>query len=269
VIALDQLPGIYLIFRKDGIIIRSNEMASTILEINPENILGSSIQNFFKSHIWTIFLAKMEQVLLEKKAQEFEVPVLFKGEELIFYFHLSVFEVKSWKGLPLFTVVGQDVSQLRRMQKQLLEIFTIIPLGILTVANSGKIETQISSYTEPLLGRTNLAGLTLEEVIFSGSREKFNLANVEAIKSLCHVFGQPQMLFESIRDNLPPMVELNINSDIRYIGLTYQPIVIDGNVDRLLVVLEDRTQIVMAQIREAESKQLEEVNVRRILQIKK
>ncbi|MFZ4404733.1 MAG: ATP-binding protein [Pseudobdellovibrionaceae bacterium] len=266
---LDQLPGIYLVFRKDGIIMRSNEMSSTILEMNPENIIGTSIQKFFKSHIWTIFQAKMEQVLLENKAQEFEVPVLFKGEELIFYFHLSVFDVKSWTGLPLFAVIGHDVSQLRRMQKQLSEIFATIPLGILTVANSGKIDTQISSYTEPLLGRVNLAGLTLEDVVFSGAREKFNLANVEAINSLNSVFGQPEMLFEAIHDNLPQMVELNINSDVRYIRLTYQPIVIDGNVDRLLVVLEDRTQIVLAQIREAESKQLEEVSVRRILQIKK
>ena len=105
----------------------------------------------------------------EGKDEQFELELQSKqdDENKSFYWYISKFSPSKKNEKDFYSIVGEDISELRKKEKQLMEIFSSIPLGILTVGSDKTIEPQYSQFTEYLFDRKDFEGKNFEEVIFS------------------------------------------------------------------------------------------------------
>ena len=153
-----------------------------------------------------------------------------------------------------------------------MEIFSSIPLGILTIGPNKKIEPQYSQFTEYLLDNKELQGQDLENTIFKETLENCEPEVREGVNNIIGSIGENDLIFESLKSTFPSKIWYPIKDNLdggRWIGLTYQPVVYSGVVKRILVICEDRTKIIQSEEALKDSQMLEDKSIARILQIKK
>lgn len=267
------LPDFFVLVQKDGSVLKGNPAAAAFFGIDSELLLGSELKSLFKPESWNIFLSKIEFTLNnEKRTVDFELSMGLNPEsERIFYWSLSNVRKAKANSPSIITVIGRDITDLRHHEKKLMEMFACMPIGIITLAQGAAIESPYSAYTEFLLGQKDLVGKNIFSVFFShavalSELEKEGLQNLLKFYQL--QFSTYELIEETFPKKLKFKIEVNGKDVIKHFGLTYQPIVYQNEVRRLMVLIEDRTAIVQLEDENARRKLLEDSHIQRIMQLK-
>ncbi len=274
---IDNFMGIFATVTQEGTVYRGNKLFSHLLSIDVEDLLGLSVFSIFQESTKQIFKHKMDE-LIEKKLKDisFELPVdgIFADTSLIFYWTISAFNIgdKS-QGLNLYTIIGTDITKLRESEKQLSEIFSSIPVGILSFNSNGNIEPKYSDYAEVIFEARDLKGRNFEELIFKAGYTALTRAEKEGVENLKKILGGEVIIYEMLKETFPKQVyyPLTYGGEVKekWLGIKYQAIVQNEKIKKILLMVEDRTSIVLSEKEQEANKLLQDKTIARIVQIKK
>lgn len=263
---VDGLPGVFLILNESGQILRGNLEAARALGIDAEDLLRSDCARLFKRETSKIFLQHLEQIKnrTEEGTVRFELSVS-GGESLEndrpFYWRLSRIESDLTAEGQLFYLMGEDVTDLRETENKLSNIFANIPLGILTIDEYGKIEDTYSSYLTWLLGGGDFQGKSFTDMVFGPIRKDLSEEELEGVRNLDLCVNNDEEKFEQLLPTFPSQIYFYCSKSKRggkHLQISYKPVVFDGVVKRLLVILEDRTNVVEAENQRQRAHEMEQ-----------
>jgi signal transduction histidine kinase len=265
---LDQIPGVFAVVDVNGDILRSNALLAEYMNLDEEDLLYESFSKVFKKEEWSIFNNHLKKIIKgDEKNVDFELSLT--TENLETKAHMWYLGKLEGSEKNLFTVVGKDISELKAAQQNLIEIFSSVPLAIVTIDVEGKFVGESSKFSEILLGQASLAGKRIQEIVFD---KVIGLTKVEeeSLDGLLSSVGHNELIFSVIKDELPSRLEIESElGKTTWLGVTYQPIVYEGNVHKVMLILQDVNDLVKAEALSKEKEMLDEAHVGRILQLKR
>lgn len=242
----DRLPDLFGICTADGVIVKANTAYSKLVQIDHEDIAYSSMDKLFRSETYRIIQESIKY-MIKNNLNDFslELPIDKQNFDKLYHWTFSRFDSVSDRRGQLLSFVGKDITRLRDLEGKLANIFTAIPLGVVTINSEKKIEWPYSAYTEILLKRKDLNGLTIEVGLFGNSIRYMNHTQKDSIQILLNQLGGEEQWFDMTKDQFPLEIPVGESTDVDptgWIGLSYSPIVRQGIVDKVLVVVEDITE---------------------------
>lgn len=271
------LPGIFAVLNDNDEILRGNYTLANYFGVDLEDILRRSFSDLFNEKNWQIFSSFLKQLrdpAVQVDRVEVELGIddadMLSGEKA-HYWHLRKMDVSSRSEGQLIIVLGEDISQLRESEKNLNEIFASIPLGIFTISGEGVIEEWCSSYMTVLLDDTEFIGKSITDVLFRPAMESLSNEEKDGVASVEFVLGQGSVTYDMLEPFFPKQIFLpnpQLKHEGRWLKITYQPVIYDDVVKRLLIILEDKTDIVKAAEMKKKAQLLEDISVKRVLQLK-
>ncbi len=250
---IDRLPGIFLIFNEQYEILRGNREALQVLGLSNDALLRTEVTAFFRPDMRTIFEQNLELLCAKKDASlKFELPVinLSDNKDKPCYWRLSPLKNHNEAEGRLFTLLGEDISQLRESENKLMNVFSSIPLGIMTLDEEGMIEDTYSTYLSYLFGNKLLSGVSFRDVVFTPIEKDLTGSDIKGIDNIYAALNQDESQYEALKESFPRRVFLytgDNRKEGKHLGLSYKPVTYDGVVKRILVIVEDRTAIVRAE----------------------
>jgi HPt (histidine-containing phosphotransfer) domain-containing protein/PAS domain-containing protein len=253
-------------------IYKANNEACRFLNLDQEQILGFHLNHKIPEDHWNILKSGFSGNEDDKKT--FELPLVYGGTERLFLWSVAKFGQFQGGHLNLYTLQARDITLLRLYQKKISDIFASIPLGIFTVNASGVIEDAFSEYTKWILGRSDIAGKTLKDLLFEPAKETMDVITREGFKAIWSSLNRGIREFDVLAETFPKVFFYPLPHGLqdnagRYIGLKVQSIVKNDRVMGLLIVIEDRTMIVEAEMMDEKSQLLQDRSIERALQLKK
>lgn len=116
--ALDTLPVIYTVVDSQGQILKGNRSLAKLFDLDHENLLGLNMSQLFSKANWGIFqshIVKTQNIL----NSQFKIDVLQKDGSIRNYlWSVSLLDVKRPGLPPLFSVLGNDVTELTRATEE-------------------------------------------------------------------------------------------------------------------------------------------------------
>lgn len=254
---IDQFPGIFLIINEQHEILRANREFLTLFDLDPEQIFRLPLSNFFNKTSWEIFahnVKKLSKAGTWCDVIKFELGLSVGDDADIdgrsFHWVLTRHNAKSKGEGQLITVFGHDMTEMRDAEKRLLEVFTSIPLGIFTMDKSGKVGHSYSSYLETMLDCGKLTGRLVEEVLFKPAKPNMDSVALDGVDAVMACVGKPERAFSALEKTFPHEILHNTKpyeNEGRWFKISYHPICHENTIDQLLLILEDRTEIVKAE----------------------
>ncbi|MFT7371475.1 MAG: two-component system cell cycle response regulator, partial [Oleiphilaceae bacterium] len=252
---VDSLPGIFLIINEKFRILRGNAESSNAFGLDDEDLLGTNFKGLFNDHIWSLFQHQFVQLEQDesKTSVKFELSIntIDSGrKDKAFYWQLTKMPSGNNAEGKLYSLLGKDISELRVAEDKLSNIFANIPLGILTVDEYGNIEDTYSSYLHSLLGANNFDGQSFKKVLIGATSDNLTREERHGIDNLYECLNKDQHHFGELVSTFPEHLALNTNqefTDQRYIQLSYKPLIYEGLLKRLLIIIEDRTAFIAAE----------------------
>lgn len=271
---LDQLPDLLVIMTVDGRILKGNDAAAKLMSCPPEDILNQNLFDVFHMETKNIMKSRIASILKNRDIDQlqFELPVVDKnGNQKEHLWTVSLFSQISERRGPLIKILGKDISKIKEFEKKLSQIFSAIPLGIFTVDSSGKIEWPYSLFTEYLLGQDKLSGQGLEEVLFEPVWETLDSIEKTGASQVVDCIGGDTLWFDMAKLHFPAEIaytrETPDGIKTCWLGVTYHPIVHENTIEKLMVVLEDRTEVVEARQALEVQREIENNKIKKILEI--
>ncbi len=271
------LPGVFAIINEKCEILRGNQTLATHLAVTTEEVLRKPFCNLFTDESWAVFSDYMYGLKDPNKDIdhcEFELgiedPDMISGQRA-YYWHLKKMDVISRSEGTLVIIIGEDISQLRDSEQKLVEIFASIPLGIFTIDTDARIEAFHSACLEQLLHTHDLPGKTIREVLFEPAMAHLTEKEKEGAVSVEFVLGQGMTTYEMLEPFFPKQIFFPINGSVekgRWLKIMYQPVVYRDTVKRMLITLEDRTEIVKSREMKKKARLLDDQSVQRVFQLK-
>lgn len=255
---IDQIPGIFLIINAQHEILRANQAFVDLLNLEHEAALRLPLAKYFQPRNWEIFAHHIKKIAgrgATASSARFELEMTPAGnsgltEARPFHWILTRMAVRNKAEGQLLTVFGLDMSEVRATERRLVEVFTSIPLGIFTLNAKGTLSTTHSSYLSAMLDRDDLAGQHVDDVLFNPALAEMDERTLQGAKAVIECLGKSQLEFERYSSQFPAEIfhKAKRDGDVgRYFRITYQPIVLNLTVVQLLIILEDRTAIVIAE----------------------
>jgi signal transduction histidine kinase len=272
---IDNLPDVFAVINDQFEILRSSHVVNSLLSCNNDDVFRQKINKVFRKESWDIFLHNIKRLKSQKLSSlEFELPIQHTNEryERSYFWHISLFNLLNTKEGELYTIIGRDISQLRESERKMLEVFTSIPLGLITVEESGIIGPRYSAYSKFLLEKESIEDLDFYECIFKPAENFLAGLEIKALATLKGSLGQSELMFEAIKNVLPKMIKINVtNNDhgFRHLSVTYQPVVYEKKIRSILFILEDKTDTILSEEVRQKMKLMEDKTINLILQIKR
>lgn len=271
---IDRLPDVFAVIQPDGRLLKGNHTLASYLGVSTEEVLSKNFNELFLTETWGIFQSHVARLDSELNKVEFELSVNAKASDernfswSVTYLSDSSSDVKH----DYVCVVGRDITELRAYEKQLTEIFSSIPLGIITIQKGGIIGPTYSAYALWLLGVKSLAGVHARDAIFTPGFKAMSPAEKEGAENALKFYDMDLVSYDMIKQSFPSQVQFplteNGSDGVRYIGIKYHPITYQQNIKSLMVILEDRTLLMKLYDYENKKKALEDKELNRILEIK-
>ncbi len=140
---LDEQQGIFVILDVEGNVLRSNKYLATLYGLHQNQMLYVNFSRLFGQHSWQNFANKIKSIRAGDR-YTFESPIL-EGlrswpaklgmneiPQLDFWWTMTTFEVPDRKSEKFIAVFGQDITQLRRKERELSMLFATVPIGIIS-----------------------------------------------------------------------------------------------------------------------------------------
>ena len=265
---ISHLPDLFLIVDSNALIWKGNNTAAKLLQVGNEELVKIPFARLFTPETWKIMRSKIQSLIDsdQQKDIEFELPLDAAAQGSREYFwNMRFYDIQLPDNKKLICILGRDISQIRQYQRQMTQIFLSIPLGIVTMTRDGTIAGPCSAFTEHLLGRTQLTGQSLRTLLFEPGLEK------DKVETIFSAYGCEDFFFESMKLHFPREIAYQYSnhgeSEKRWLGLSYHPIYHGEAVEKLLVILEDKTEVVQVRNRNEQQKSHEETLVNRILEV--
>jgi signal transduction histidine kinase len=270
----DELPGIFVFIDAKGTILRGNRGLANFLDENVELLNTRVFNEVFDDATWTRFRERLSQLGPDREKIEFELPVDKPGTKpLLFVWEASRVDViRAGQPFTYFRILGHDISELRKKERHLAEIYSSLPLGLMTVDYNGCIDALLSEQSALLLGQGDLIGRELKQVLFAPNWARMPENEKRGVNALLGSFGKDLNYFEVMRSAFPTQVFIpreDLDTGGKYLGLLFQPLARAGKVERLFVSVEDRTRATLANRERERVKQAEEESIKRILEVKR
>jgi len=252
---VDMLPGFFIVLNDQYEILRSNIEFAKSYNLNHESVLRMKFSSIFKQEEWAIFeknLSKLnkdpslESIKFELSMEDIKSP----PTEHPFYWQLSRMGHGNGAEGNLYTIVGEDITQLRESEKKLLSVFASIPLGILTVNENGLIEDTYSNYLGYLLNSDDFKDKKFREVLFDPVFADLSDTEKKGVENLVACLNGSESIFHAQLETFPKVVYFADKSEEKkgkFLQISYKPVCYEGVVKRLLVIIEDRTNIIKAE----------------------
>ena len=271
---LNRLPDLFVIVDTKGLIWKGNQAAADIFEVGREDLIKTHFSRLFEAETWKVMRTKLKLYIEDvsnSSSVEFELPLNgLKGMSREFFWNIRMYESGLPRSRGLICILGRDVSQIRGYQRQMSQIFFSIPLGILTMDRDGVVIGPYSAYTEHLLGQDHLTGKSLKALLFDPIAPTLTKAEKDSISALFDSIGSDETWFNSLKVHFPielPFQQKGIHGDKSWLGMSYHPICHGDKVDKVLVVIEDRTAVVHSRAAAERQKSKDETVVSRVLEI--
>ncbi len=254
---IDQFPGIFLILNANHEILRANREFISLFDTDSERIFRRPFASFFRQKSWEIFEHNIKRLTTDGlmcDVVRFELGVTVgcdaDGEDRPFHWIITRHNVRSRGEGQLITVYGNDMTEIRETEKRLMEVFTSIPLGIFTANRMGRIGSSYSSYLETMLDCGKIADRLIEDVLFNPALECMDADSRNGVNALLNCMGCSAIEFPELEKTFPHEIFYNPKPDKkegRWFKISYHPIINDNVIDQMLIILEDRTEIVKAE----------------------
>jgi two-component system cell cycle response regulator len=254
---IDLIPGVFLVVNENHEVLRANLGFVELFGLDADDIFRLPLAKFFRKECWKIFAHNIKQIFASESPApliRFEMGLtvnhLGKPVERPFHWTLTRRTMKNQGEGPLLILFGDDISEMREAERRLTKIFTSIPLGIFTVNKDGSLGDSYSSYLESMLQHGQLAGVSVDEVLFRPAMAHMDAEAMAGVKAVQACLGKSELEYGAYARTFPHEIFHNTSKDPkdgRWLRISYQPIVFDRVVEQLLVILEDRTAIVNAE----------------------
>jgi PAS domain S-box-containing protein len=271
---IQNLPDLFVIMDRTGRILKGNTEAAKLLNADFERLLNKNIYDVFTIESKNIFKSRISVLLkdLGIKQLQFELTCIDEnGHQAEYLWTISKFAQISERRGPLIKVLGKNISKVKEFEKKLSQIFSAIPLGIFTVNSAGEIEWPYSLYSEFLLGDNKLAGKHIEKVLFEPIWENLDPIERTGAMQVVDCIGGDTLWFDLAKLHFPREVKYTRQTPDGlksiWIGITYHPITHENIVEKLMIVLEDRTEVVEARRALEMQREIENSKVKKILEI--
>lgn len=248
---LDRIPQLVVIVKKNGDIIRGNQKAAELFTSDIESLLDHNIFELFDSQ-QALKLQEMLNILKVNSKHDLETDLSLKKfpEAKTYLWSMTLFQEKAIDNQDTYFLIGNDITALRETQKEVSRLMNCIPLGILTINADLNIEPPFSRYLNELTGNIELDGLKAHEILFAGNAD----FKTESGHKLSDLFGLSQDKFYKVAKELPQTLEFEAGNSsdeggkvMNYLSANYHPIIADEKTYKLVAVLQNRTEIIMAQ----------------------
>jgi len=249
---IDGLPGIFLIINGQFDILRGNNGASKILGIEYEGLLRTHFSQLFPVETWAIFQHQFQQLnqLESNTSISFELGICDHSHDSIarpFYWHLSKIEDTNNAEGVVYSLMGEDISELRKAEERLSSIFTNIPLGILTIDELGNIQDSYSSYLLCLLEGDNFTGKSFKDVVFKPIANDLSRDEMQGIDNIYACLNNPESQFQKLLETFPKNIFYYLKGskkEGKHLQISYKSVTYGGLVKQLLIIIEDRSAII-------------------------
>lgn len=120
----DLLPGVLAVIDADGNILKGNYQLGKLLGVDHEKLVGVRISNLFKPDTWNAFKMHLGRLTRDRMLAESDFPLpVDAGSDLCHYlWHVTRFQPATSAHPDLFTLVGKDITELRRTHAQLFAL---------------------------------------------------------------------------------------------------------------------------------------------------
>ena len=252
---IDELPGVFLVINEQNTILRGNLVSSRIFNVDYEDLLRTNFSKLFKHETWLIFQRHFQQLASDetKTSAKFELGICDHSDgsvEKPFYWHLTKMQDSNRAEGLIYSLMGEDISELRDAENRLSSIFANIPLGILTLDEHGNIEDTYSSFLFCLLGGGDFKGKSFRDVVFEPIEHDLTSDEKIGVDNIFACLNNEERNFVILAESFPKRIFFytdNRKNEGKYLQISYQSVVYDGIVKRLLIILEDRTAIINAE----------------------
>ncbi len=250
---LDFLPNVFAIINEKGRVIKGNDELARLLGESIDHVIDCEFEKLFQPATWNIFQNRLQTLSTKDNSNqlEFELPTDALQNVSIYSWQIRPFVADGLGGGSWYIVFGSNVTAIREYEKQLSQIFTSIPLGILRIDDKLTILAPYSAHSALVLGRDDLDGKPLHDVLFKPIWDSLSLQEKEYVRNLSGIIGFPDFQFDLLKDSLVRQVFFpagvqGSGPTGKWIGINYDPIIQNGIIVGLLLILEDRTQIEIA-----------------------
>ena len=248
---IDNISDVFGVINEHGVLYKCNKELARILDFGEEDYLKKSFKSLFRQETWELFHDKiyvLKNTHHQKKNIEFELGSdAVTGKESHFVWSISIFRDGKDNLGTLFSVFGRNVTELRGYQRQLSNLFGSIPVGLFQINAAGELTGPYSAFLEVLLGRRFSQGTSLRDLISGPLVPTLNEDQEEGIQAVLDSLGKSSLQYERNRPSF--LRKFFIKSSVpaskagKWVGLNYQPMVYNGTVTGLLIILEDRTEV--------------------------
>lgn len=252
---IDMLPGIFVVLNEKHEVLRSNIAFASMFNVKHEKLLRMDFTSIFKKEAWDIFASQLKSLEDDHSRDTVRFELNLDESDIMpvehpFYWRLSRMAKGNGAEGNLYTIVGEDITLLRESESKLLDVFASIPLGILTVNESGVIEDTYSNYLGYLLGSNDFKDRKFKEVLFDPIFQDLSDQDKLGVANLVASLNQDEAFFQSKLDTFPKVIFFPLhdeNKKGKFLQISYKPVCYEGIVKRLLVIIEDRTNIIKAE----------------------
>ncbi|MFY7930999.1 MAG: PAS domain-containing protein, partial [Oligoflexus sp.] len=252
---VDEMPDALFIFDAEGAIYKANFEGCKLLNVDPEYYLGANVEKVFSGDCARILYNKMQ--LISQNPKSFEKPHEFElqvqnsqGEVHPYHWAMRPLVPYRFDKIPLILLYGRNLIEIRSFERELSQIYSSIPIGIMSVGTGGKVEAHYSRYCEYLLQHDRYSGLNngfasldVAELLFEPSYGTMRPGEVDAARLLGKAIGESEYWFESIKTQFPQLLRRKTAGGDIWLKVDYHPVTHDGLVQKVLLIIENRTEL--------------------------
>ncbi|HEY7774396.1 MAG TPA: triple tyrosine motif-containing protein, partial [Marinagarivorans sp.] len=138
--------------------------------------------------------------------------------------------------------VAERTSEIAAKNKNIQSMLSNMRQGLFTVEPDGKVHSEYSAHLEEIFATREIAGRDAAELLFAEANLGADALN-QAQEGLKAIIGEDEMNFTFNSHVLPSEYSLTKSAKTQYLQLSWDPIVEDGIVEKLMVSVRDITQL--------------------------
>ena len=138
--------------------------------------------------------------------------------------------------------VEERTAELRRKNHDIQGMLHNMQQGLFTVMQGGLIHPEYSSYLESIFETPNIAEQNVFELLFKGSNLGSNELDQNKV-AVDAIIGEDEMMFEFNEHLLAREYECTVKDNKKILSLDWNPIIVDGEVSKLMVTVRDVTEL--------------------------
>lgn len=251
---LDQSLEHMVFFNKEGLLIHANKTFTNFHDLSLNELRFKSMPKLIGYDSWKVFSSKVSD-LTEGKEHYCETLIPSKQGERRFYWLLRSYLSNSAYGT-LYQASGRDITDYEIAKARMEQIYSLLPIGILTVDIKGNIEGLYSTFTEVLLCNLDISGQSLRKLIFDIVMEPQD-PQVLRFKELLSQLGKNSNQADS--DVITIKTKGNLKNDAHWLQIACFPIVVNDSIQKMFFTIQNATHTV---IQEKENERLREASLK-------